>query len=91
MARVAVPDDVWTDFRSLAGRRPIAEVLGELVTERVDEHRTQQLADNQLAPAELIDALERAQRQQADLALIAERLQTLHALDGQHTANGTPR
>lgn len=25
MARVAVDDDVWNDFRALAGRRPISE------------------------------------------------------------------
>ena len=34
MARVQVADEVWADFRSLAGDRPIAAVLGELVEGR---------------------------------------------------------
>lgn len=34
MARVNVADDVWADFRSLAGDRPIAAILGELVTRK---------------------------------------------------------
>ena len=32
MARVQVSDDVWSEFRAVAGNRPISEVLGELVT-----------------------------------------------------------
>ena len=83
MARVAVADDVWADFRALAGYRPIAQVLGELVEREVDRYRSRRLKDNTLEPRELLDALDRAQQQQADLAVIVERLQELHAARGR--------
>lgn len=78
MARVQVADDVWADFRAAAGHRPISEVLGELVTREVDRHRSRRLRDGQLDPREVTDALEHAARQQADLAVIVERLERLH-------------
>src|SRR4051795_2555809 len=77
MARVQVADDVWADFRAAAGNRPISEVLGELVSREVDRYRSRRLRDGQLDPDELVDALEDARRQQADLALIVERLERL--------------
>jgi hypothetical protein len=77
MARVQVADDVWADFRAAAGNRPISEVLGELVGREVDRYRSRRLRDGQLDPDALVDALEEARRQQADLALIVERLERL--------------
>ena len=77
MARVQVTDDVWADFRAAAGNRPISEVLGELVARQVDRYRSRRLRDGRLDPAALVDALEDARRQQADLALIVERLERL--------------
>jgi hypothetical protein len=77
MARVQVADDVWADFRAAAGNRPISDVLGELVSREVDRYRSKRLRQGQLEPSELVDALEDARRQQADLALIVERLERL--------------
>jgi hypothetical protein len=77
MARVHVADEVWADFRAAAGHRPISEVLGELVTREVDRYRSRRLRDGQLDPREVIDALERAAQQQAELAAIVERLERL--------------
>jgi hypothetical protein len=77
MARVQASDDVWADFRALAGYRPIAEVLGELVEREVDRYRSRRLKDNTLEPRELIDALDRAHAQQQDLQVIVERFETL--------------
>jgi hypothetical protein len=78
MARVQVSDDVWADFRTAAGNRPISEVLGELVSREVDRYRSKRLRQGQLEPSELVDALEDARRQQQDLALIVERHERLH-------------
>jgi hypothetical protein len=80
MARVQVADDVWADFRSLAGSQPIAAVLGELVTREVSRHRSRRLRDGQLDDRELIEALERARASQADLETIVARLE--RRLDG---------
>jgi hypothetical protein len=75
MARVAVADDVWTDFRAAAGHRAVSEVLGELVEREVARYRSQRLRDGRLEPRELVEALERARLQQDDLATIVERLE----------------
>ena len=77
MARVQVADDVWADLRAAAGNRPISVVLGELVGREVDRYRSRRLRDGQLDPDALVDALADARRQQADLALIVERLERL--------------
>jgi hypothetical protein len=77
MARVRVADDVWADFRAAAGYRPISEVLGELVTREVDRYRSKRMRDGHLDPREIIDALEHARRQQADLVAIVARLEAL--------------
>jgi hypothetical protein len=79
MARVRVKDDVWSDFRDLAGSRPVAVALGELVTREVERHRSKRLREGQLDDRQLVDALERARDQQADLAAIVERLEYLDA------------
>lgn len=76
-AALAAPDDVWADFRALAGYRPIAQVLGDLVAHEVDRYRSRRLKDNTLEPRELIDALDRAHHQQQDLAAIIARLEAL--------------
>ena len=77
MARVQVTDDVWTDFRALAGYRPMSELLGELVMREVEKYRSQKLRAGQLEPRELLDALEQAQAQRADLEAIVRRLEAL--------------
>ncbi len=77
MARVAVSDDVWADFRAAIGRRPISKVLGELVEREVQRYRSRRLRDGELDARELVDALERARMQQADLDAILRRLEAL--------------
>ena len=77
MARVQVSDEVWADFRAAVGNRPISEVLGELVRGEAARYRSKRLRNAQLDPTELVDALEDARRQKADLALLVERLEAL--------------
>ncbi len=79
MARVRVPAETWAEFRALAGIRPVAAVLGELVTRAVDGYRARRLRERQVDERELLDALDRAREQQADLAAIADRLERLRA------------
>jgi hypothetical protein len=43
MARVRVPDDVWSEFRAAAGMTSINLVLGDLVQREVDRHRADAL------------------------------------------------
>jgi hypothetical protein len=80
MARVHVADDVWVHFRSLAGDRPIAAVLGELVTSEVSRDRSRRLREGVLDDRELIEALDRARASRADLETIVARLE--RRLDG---------
>jgi hypothetical protein len=75
MARVQVADDVWAGFRSLAGDRPIAAVLGELVTREVSRDRSRRLREGRLDDRELIEALDRARASRADLETIVARLE----------------
>ena len=82
MARVQVADDVWADFRAAAGHRPLSEVLGELVTREVERYRSRRLRDGRLDPREITEALAYAAQQQADLAIIVERLERLQRLNG---------
>jgi predicted CopG family antitoxin len=89
MARVQVADDVWADFRAAAGQRSLSEVLGELVTREVDRYRSRRLRAGQLDPREIAAALEYASKQQADLAVIVERLERLHRVGGSDT-RGVP-
>ena len=77
MARVAVADDVWADFRAAISHRPISEALGELVEREVKRYRSQKVRQGQLEPRELLGALERAREQQADLSALVERLEAL--------------
>jgi hypothetical protein len=79
MARVAVSDAVWADFRAAVGHRSIAEVLGELVEREVARARSQRIRDGGLEPREVVDALEWAAEQQADLAALVERLEAVRA------------
>lgn len=72
-----MPDDVWADFRDLAGSRPVAILLGELVTREVRRHRFERLRGGQLDDREVLEALARAREQQADLTAIVERLERL--------------
>jgi hypothetical protein len=82
MARVAVPSDVWADFRAAIGYRPIAEALGDLVEREVERYRSRRLRDGQLEPRELLDALDRAREQQADLEAVVARLEALRGESG---------
>jgi predicted CopG family antitoxin len=82
MARVQVADDVWTDFRALAGNDSIATVLGRLVEREVDRYRSRRLKAGQLDDTELVDTLERAHQLHDQLAAIVERLE--QRLDHQH-------
>lgn len=76
MARVQV-DDVWREFRSLPGYRPISELLGELVAREVRKARSNRLRDGRFDDGEVVDALGRAHEQQAELAAIVVRLESL--------------
>jgi hypothetical protein len=77
MARVRADDETWLTFRTLAGARPISEVLGELVAQEVRRYHSRQLREQALQPSELVEALERAHRQRADLELLVVRLEAL--------------
>lgn len=77
MARVRADDETWATFRALAGARPISEVLGELVAQEVGRYRSRQFREQALQPRELLDALERAHKQQADIELLVGRLEAL--------------
>lgn len=79
MARVQVDDDVWREFRALAGYRAISEVLGELVEREVCRARSSRLRSGRLDDREVVDALDRARAQQAELAAIVARLESLRA------------
>lgn len=76
------PAAAVTDFRTAAGHRPIGEVLGELVTRKVERYRSRRLRAGHLDPREITDALEHAAQQQADLAAIVDRLERLHRSGG---------
>lgn len=91
MARVQASDEVWADFRALAGRRSVSAVLGELVEAEVERHRSQRLRDGDLQPHELIAAVERAREQQADLALLVERLEILERAKARGATNNGHR
>jgi hypothetical protein len=81
MARVRVPADTWAEFRAIAGDRPVAAVLGDLVTREVERNRSRRLRERQVDERELLDALERARNQQADLAAMVDRLERLVAIN----------
>ncbi len=55
----------------------MSELLGRLVTREVERYRSRRLHDGQLEPDQLLEALERARQQQADLEAIVERLEAL--------------
>lgn len=67
--------------------RSVSDALGGVVAKEVDRYRTRRLKDNTLEPRELLDALDRAKRQQQDLAVIVERLQELQAMRGRPLPN----
>jgi hypothetical protein len=75
MARVQVDDATWADFRALAGYRPVSVVLGELVTREVQRYRSRRLREGELDDREVVEALELAREQQADLHAIVDRLE----------------
>jgi hypothetical protein len=74
---VAVAQDVWTEFRHAIGTRSIAEALGDPVEREVARSRSRRLREGQLESRELLDALDRAQQQQADLEALVARLEAL--------------
>jgi hypothetical protein len=81
MARVAVADDVWADFRNAIHPRSVSDALGALVEREVDRYRSRRLKAGQLDDADIQDALDHAQRQQDDLALLVARLERLQRAD----------
>ncbi len=50
MARVAVSEEVWTEFRHAIGTRSIAEALGDLVEREVARSRSRRVRDSELEP-----------------------------------------
>lgn len=79
MARVAVADEVWAEFRAIVAYRPISAALGDLVEREVERHQAKRLREGRLEDRELHEALERARFQQAELAAIVDRLEALHS------------
>jgi len=77
MARVQVDNEVWREFRAIAGYRPISELLGELVEREVCKARSSRLRDGRLDDREVVEALARAREQQDELAAIVARLESL--------------
>jgi hypothetical protein len=75
MARIAVSDKVWADFRTVAGQRPLSLVLAELVEREVDLYRQRRVRDGTADDHELLVALVEARELQRDLAEIASRLE----------------
>lgn len=75
MARVSVTDQTWNDYRALLGSRPVSEALGALVEREVDRHHARRLKTGTLDDRELVDALDRARQQHADLTQIVTRLE----------------
>lgn len=88
MARVAVGDHVWADFRTLAEPRTISAALGELVEREVGRHRAQRLEAGNLDDSELADALDRARELHDQLAAMVARLE--RRLDHQPPAPVDP-
>src|SRR3954454_6403813 len=74
-ARVKVTDDVWDEFRLLTRTEGIGEALGRLVTREVERSRTRRVRDGSADDQAVLDALERANELQADLAAIVARLE----------------
>lgn len=77
MARVAVSEEVWAEFRSAIGARSIAEALGDLAEREVARSRSRRLRESELQPRELLEALDRAHQQQDDLDALVARLEVL--------------
>jgi hypothetical protein len=75
MARVAVADQVWADFRALVEPETISVALGRLVEREVDRHRARRLKTGQLDDTELVGALDRAHELHDQLAAIVPRLE----------------
>jgi len=80
MARVRVPDDVWSEFRAAAGATPINLVLGDLVQREVDRHRARRARSGSLDDQELLDALDQARELKEELSSIVAGLE--RRLDG---------
>ena len=74
-ARVKVDADVWRDFKLAIGYRSVAAALGDLVTREVDRARVARVREGTADDQQLLDALERAARLQAELALIVRALE----------------
>lgn len=76
MARVAVADDVWADFRALAEPDTISVALGRLVAREVDRHHAHRLKTQaQFDDQQLTDALDRARELHDQLTQIVDRLE----------------
>jgi predicted CopG family antitoxin len=74
MARVRVADDVWTDFKAVAGDSSMSSVLGELVERDVRRHRERRIRDGSVDDRELIEALNRAEQLHGELSTMVDWL-----------------
>jgi hypothetical protein len=77
MARVAVSDEIWTEFRYAIGTRSVAQALGDLVESEVERSRSRRVREGELQPRELLEAIDRAHQAQDDLAALVTRLEAL--------------
>jgi predicted CopG family antitoxin len=75
MARVAVSDEVWSDFRAAADQRSLSSVLAELVEREVQRYRQRRVRDGTADDRELLAALVEARELQRDLTEIVGRLE----------------
>lgn len=81
MARVHIDDGTWQEFKNAAWPRPISEMLGELVRREVVRQRSRRLRESELEPCELVEAVELARAQQAELTRLIERLERVTRSD----------
>jgi hypothetical protein len=74
-ARVKVPDEVWRDFRLATQTESVGDALGRLVTREVERWRGRRIRQGTADDQEVLDALQRAQTLQAELAAIVGYLE----------------
>lgn len=77
MARVQVDDEIWQQFRGIAGCRPISEILGELVEREVRNAQAARLRGGRLDDIQVVEALDTARELQVNLVAIVDRLEAL--------------
>ena len=86
MARIAVSDEVWADFREAAGQEPLSSVLAELVEREVHRYRQRRVRDGTADDQEVLAALTEARELHTDLSDIVDRLERRLDLQAISTA-----